>query len=258
MRGLYKAIICAATVILLNFNNLTVRAQSNNNIIINQGGGEYPHQIVPSGEIFINGVSSKEDVGGVEIGLGKYRGWGNNDLYFKNYNNFAVNVLYIVHVPEGDKYVPKTGSIVLKALETKFSRDSYYRPQDFRLIARRMKEESRNIDQTNSSTKQEDLPDGDLQKYGGYFYVYPDLVKCRIRDIDAFISNLNSKGVYGKRNWRRATPTEARIVFDDFDKVIVTQYGDSKTKGEIYYGTSETYEKYDNKNSIYQFILVCE
>lgn len=249
----YIRLILLLSIVFASYG--IVSGQSQNNIIINQSGPATQQNMSASGEIFINGVSSKEDVGGVEVSVGKYKGQGYNNLYFKNYNNFPVSVSYLVYVYENGATVSKTGTIVLNAKESKYSRDSYYKPQDFRIIARKM---TASTQMTSTDIPQdEDSANGSLEKYGGYFYVYPDLVSSLIKDINSFISNLNNKHAYGKSNWRRATPNEARLVYKDFDTTIFTPDG-YRPKGSVYYGTSETYENYDNMDKVFNFIIVCE
>ncbi len=235
--------LCILSALLVDAQ---LHAQNVNSVIINQGGnGE--SIVSPSGEIYINGISSKEDIGGVEISRGKYRGYKSYDLYFTNYNSFMVSVVYSLHAYMDGSLVEMTGSIVLQPNESKFTRDSYAEPHDFRLIARRLSADNGSAQPSQSVARpapQQESLDGVLTKCGGYFYKYPELVECAIRDIRAFINNLNRKKVYGRSNWRLATPTEANLAG-------VPHWLDI--------GTSETRERlndpYDKK---YHFLIVCE
>ena len=81
----------------------------------------------------ISGICTTEDIGGVEVSQASYSGsW--KLLEFENYNSFTVSVIY-EFVTSGEK---KTGTIVLKANEKKTTKDNYYYPTDFKLIARKL------------------------------------------------------------------------------------------------------------------------
>jgi hypothetical protein len=83
----------------------------------------------------ISGICTTEDIGGVEVSKGNYVGNSYWYLQFINYNSFTVSVIYELEI-NGKK---RTGTIVLKADETKQTTDSYWEPSNFKLIARKLK-----------------------------------------------------------------------------------------------------------------------
>lgn len=235
-------------LLLLIFGTGTF-AQTNNAIIINQGTA-VEKTTLSNGEIFINGISSKEDVGGVEVSKGKYRGNGRTDLLFKNYNKFPVSVVFIVHSDNNGNISESTGSIVLSPGQSKFSRDTYVGAHDFRIIARKLIEDSgshQRINETSLPVLETELEplDGILIKYGGYFFLYPDFVRCSTRDIASFVNNLNEKKVYGRSNWRVATPIEAGFI-----------YKDGNLPPEL--GTTENLVNKSYMLEYYNYMIVCE
>ncbi len=108
-----------------------------NNVILQQStGGNTNSSASDDKQYYINGISTKEDVGGVEMSRGSSSGFaGYWHLKFTNYNDFLVSVIYEV---EDYNRGAVTGNIVLNAGETKSSSDSYKSPANFKLIARRM------------------------------------------------------------------------------------------------------------------------
>lgn len=241
---LNRIILLIVTIFLTG--SLNMRAQTNNSVIINQGAGGAT-VVSPTGEIFINGISSREDVGGVEVSKGKYRGYKMYDLYFSNYNDFPVSVVYKLHAYLDGQIAEMTGSIVLQPGESKYSRDSYAEPHDFRLIARRMSG-GNSVAQPSQNTQKpaEQSLDGILEKYGGYFYLYPQFVNATFREIRPFIDNLNRKKVYGRSNWRLATPAEAELIAMNLSSN--PNIATSETRPSIY----------DDDHKQYRFIVVCE
>lgn len=108
-----------------------------NNVILQQStGGNTNSSASDDKQYYINGISTKEDVGGVEMSRGSSSGTvGYWHLKFTNYNNFVVSVIY--EVEDYNRGVV-TGNIVLMAGETKESIDAYSRPSNFKVIARKM------------------------------------------------------------------------------------------------------------------------
>lgn len=87
-------------------------------------------------QYYINGISTQEDIGGVEVSresVSSYSSYYN--LIFENYNDFSVSVMYqVTDCDDGDV----TGTIILKAGETKGTGDVYCKPSDYKLIVRRL------------------------------------------------------------------------------------------------------------------------
>jgi len=86
-------------------------------------------------EYRISGISTTEDVGGVEIFRSDCDEGNWCKLEFENYNNFSVSVIFEYATMRGNI---KTGTIVLKANEKKKTNDTYPFPTDFKLIARKL------------------------------------------------------------------------------------------------------------------------
>ena len=99
----------------------------------------------------INGISSKEDIGNVEVSLvatGKHK-YGAKSYYlsFENYNDFTVTVTYEFSRARdsyktgtgglGFTYTKESGTIFLRADETKQIGDGYVAAKDIKMIVRR-------------------------------------------------------------------------------------------------------------------------
>jgi hypothetical protein len=83
----------------------------------------------------INGICTTEDIGGVEVSRG-FRSLNDFQLRFTNHNSFTVSVIYELENGNGEL---QTGTIILKSEETKSTKDYYYYPNNFKLIARKLK-----------------------------------------------------------------------------------------------------------------------
>jgi len=96
---------------------------------------------------WISGVCANEDIGGVEVALGSIfnedKPWCFH-LMFENYNNFTVSVIFECIAEELNRDTNRleptkqTGTIVLKANETKETKNVYYNPRNFKLIVRKL------------------------------------------------------------------------------------------------------------------------
>ncbi len=107
-----------------------------NNVILQQStGGNTNSSASDDKQYYINGISTKEDVGGVEMSRGERYTGSLYFLHFTNYNNFMVSVIYEF---EDNARGLITGNIVLKAGEKKQSADYYLQPANFKVIARKM------------------------------------------------------------------------------------------------------------------------
>lgn len=107
-----------------------------NNVVFQSAGGNANTTAADNRQYYINGISTQEDVGGVEMSRGAYRGYGHEYyLKFTNYNNFMASVIYEFEDIERGQV---TGNIVLKPGETKQSSDSYKSPVNFKVITRQM------------------------------------------------------------------------------------------------------------------------
>lgn len=126
--------------ILLIFMTVFLKAQNN---VVFQTANSNPSTATTADNYYINGISTREDVGGVEVSRGEHMGYrGNTPVYnltFTNYNNFPVSVLYEL---DDSKAGSVTGTIVLKPGESKSSNENYCSPVNFRLIARKMSTEA--------------------------------------------------------------------------------------------------------------------
>ncbi|MCR6507396.1 OmpH family outer membrane protein [Bacteroides sp. KH569_7] len=108
-----------------------------NNLIVQQNVGNQQQVKEEQGGYYINGISTKEDIGGVEVSRGirvsNISLSGDYRIKFRNYNNIPVSVIYEFEVCNGTKL---TGTIVLDAGEEKETSDDYCGPCNFKLITR--------------------------------------------------------------------------------------------------------------------------
>ena len=111
------------------------------NVVI-QSNTTTPQSSVNNNQYYINGISTREDIGGVEVvfeagSSSQYSGFSYYNLIFTNYHNFPVSVIY--ELPRG--YTGKTyGTIILNANETKKSQ-SYkleWRDKSIIMIVRKL------------------------------------------------------------------------------------------------------------------------
>lgn len=173
--------------------NVIVQTQTNN-----------ASQQTQDGTFSINGISSREDIGGVEItreqlmpGLPTYH------LVFENYNNVDVTVLYQVH---DDRNGNVTGSVVLKAGEKKTLPVEYIMPTDFKLIVRRMGGMAQS---SSPSTGISSVP----QLVAGYLYVAPDhFENVTYREALELRDKMNRYGYCEYSDWRLPTPAEVSAI----------------------------------------------
>lgn len=119
-------------------------AFSQNAIIINQTttNNEVSGTTSNSNIFYINGVPSSSDIGGVEVSTsGNPDPYGNPyiyHVYFKNYRDYPVTVLYEFTVgPSRDESI-RTGSIIVPANDTKSDGNWYKLPKNFRIIVRKL------------------------------------------------------------------------------------------------------------------------
>jgi hypothetical protein len=92
-----------------------------------------------AGEYFIAGISTKEDIGGVEISTnGAFNTSDAVNIIFENYNNFIVSVIF-EYETGGVGGARQTGAIVLKPNEKKTTTTQYWKPGNFKLIVRKTK-----------------------------------------------------------------------------------------------------------------------
>lgn len=124
-------------LIIAAFTMMAGILSAQNNVVI-QNDGTHANPVMQDNAYYINGISTRDDVGGVEIARGKLTQHRFSDAYllsFRNYNNFPVSVIYEL---DDASRGTTTGTIVLNAGETKSSNESYRDPGNFKLIARKM------------------------------------------------------------------------------------------------------------------------
>ena len=153
----------------------------------------------------INGVSSKEDIGGVECNaLKPQTAQAAQIIKFTNYNNFNVSVLYKLEVIDTTGTIShKTGTIVLGNGEAKTIEIKYPTLGDIKLITRKIGNITRPI-QDNSD---------ELTIVSGYLIKYPQHIMITGRaKAEELIKNLNSRKTYGRDNWRLPTDSELALL----------------------------------------------
>lgn len=113
-------------VVLLVFLPIFCIAQ--NNVIIQQTTNNQNSNSVSSNEYFINGISTRMDIGGVDVEFvdDPENYYANKYLKFTNYHNFPVTVIFEVEdYQRGGDYEKVTGRITLRANETKTTPNPY-------------------------------------------------------------------------------------------------------------------------------------
>ncbi|MBE6298938.1 MAG: hypothetical protein E7083_01220 [Bacteroidales bacterium] len=89
---------------------------------------------------YIQGIPSTENIGGVDVYTeGNPDPYGNpymRTVYFENYRNIPVTVLYVFTVGRGGNEEEREGSITLGPKKTKSLDRRYNSPKDFKLIVR--------------------------------------------------------------------------------------------------------------------------
>lgn len=104
-------------------------AASSQNIIIQQNNNSSSQSVSHDGnEYYINGISTREDIGGVDVEFvdDPENYYANKYLKFTNYHNFPVSVIFEVEdYQRGGYYEKVTGRITLRANETKTTPNPY-------------------------------------------------------------------------------------------------------------------------------------
>lgn len=218
----------------LSAQNVFVQTQTNN----------ASSQQTQDGTFSINGISSREDIGGVEITRERIARYTSNyRLVFENYNNVDVTVLYQVHDYRDGNV---TGSVVLRAGEKKALPVEYIEPTDFKLIVRQMGGMAQS---SSSSTGISSVP----QLVAGYLYVAPDhFENVTYREALELRDKMNSYGYCDYSDWR--LPTSA-------DVEAIRSAGIIKNMGEVWNSKHEAdyynYYYYGNgKNDHFALVLV--
>lgn len=153
----------------------------------------------------INGVSSIEDIGGVECNALKPQNSSTfQRVQFINYNDFNVSVLYKLEILDSYGTISyKTGTIVLSNGESKTIDVKYQTLGDIRLITRKIGNVTPPI-QNNSD---------ELCVVAGYLVKYPYDIPIKGRaNAEEFIYNMNAKRVYKRTNWRLPTDAELKLL----------------------------------------------
>lgn len=107
----FTNVVCAQNIIIQQNNN------SGSNTTSNHDNGYY-----------INGISTSQDIGGVDVEFvdDPENYYANKYLKFTNYHNFPVTVIFEVEdYQRGGSYEKVTGRITLRANETKQTPNPY-------------------------------------------------------------------------------------------------------------------------------------
>lgn len=105
---------------------ISINANAQNIIVQQDNNSSSTSTVQDDNGYFINGISTKEDIGGVDVEfVDDDPSWQTpyKRLKFTNYHNFTVTVIFEVEEYEGKK-VP--GRITLRANETKTTPNAYY------------------------------------------------------------------------------------------------------------------------------------
>jgi hypothetical protein len=159
----------------------------------------------------INGICISEDIGGVEVSSRKIGG-GNDRmrLVFKNYNDFAVSVVY--ELQNGPLRLKSTGTIILESGEEKETDSDWHSPRNFKLISRKFDISS------NTALKISDK----VITLMGYLHVFPDDLG-EFREYPAnVIESINRNKAHGIGNWRLPTEAELSILQQNHERLQLT------------------------------------
>lgn len=104
------------------------------NVVI-QSNTAPTQQSVDSNQYYINGISTREDIGGVQIERGEFVYTWHYKVKLTNYNNFPVSVIY--QFEHGNKQV-ETRTMVLGAYSDKETETCFENPYKFVVIARKL------------------------------------------------------------------------------------------------------------------------
>ena len=90
----------------------------------------------------INGISTVEDIGGVEVAKGTMTRPGYYRISFENFNSFTVTVIFQTDVNTYDGRSQgrrsETGTVVLRPGEKRETQDIFWDPGNFILISRKL------------------------------------------------------------------------------------------------------------------------
>lgn len=184
------------------------------NVVIQNNGKTEQSNSTDDTSYYINGISTREDVGGVETTWKTVNSSDYRIIVFKNYNDFSVSVIYEI-------IDSNVGNLVLGAGEEKtVNTGIYYRdnvPLSVRLIARRLNGGVASISASR--------PTAQFPIIGGYLVKYPDSMGW----MDSFqaseaLIRLNERRAYGYDHWRLpADEIEARLVCSGDSRDVLTR-----------------------------------
>lgn len=158
------------------------------NIIVQQNNNSSSTSTVQDNKgYFINGISTKEDIGGVDVEFvdDPKNYYANKYLKFTNYHNFPVSIIFEVEdYQRGGYYEKVTGSITLRANETKTTPNPYNvaKSRHCVMIVRRIGSAANATTQStisNSEYVDLGLPSGTLWKTKnekGVYYAYDEAI----------------------------------------------------------------------------------
>lgn len=158
------------------------------NIIVQQNNNSSSTSTVQDNKgYFINGISTKEDIGGVDVEFvdDPENYYANKYLKFTNYHNFPVTIIFEVEdYQRGGYYEKVTGSITLRANETKTTPNPYNvaKSRHCVMIVRRIGSAANAATQStisNSEYVDLGLPSGTLWKTKnekGFYYTWEEAV----------------------------------------------------------------------------------
>ena len=114
-------------IVILTFTCF-VSSQAQNIVIQQNNNSSSTSTVQDNHEYFINGISTREDIGGVDVEFvdDPKNYYANKYLKFTNYHNFPVTVIFEVEdYQRGGYYEKVTGRISLRADETKTTPNPY-------------------------------------------------------------------------------------------------------------------------------------
>ena len=177
------------------------------NVVIQQNSVDPSSQQGDGGAYYINGISTREDIGGVEVSVGDQRNYGVYFVKFKNYNNIPVSVIYQLEAGMNERK-KVSGTIILQAGEEKQTGQWYYDPNNYVLIVRAMPGGNampgNGVEATNKTSP--------VLLYNAFYVSPDDFAPVEYEVALEMIGNLNRAAYCGYGDWRLPSESELSLI----------------------------------------------
>lgn len=191
-------------ILLISALTMVATASYSQNVVIQQNSANPSSQKGDDGAYYINGISTREDIGGVEVSLGDPYGNSGRFIKFKNYNSIPVSVIYQL---DTDTHKKVTGTIVLQAGEEKQTGQHYYGANNYVLIARPM-----STGRSEVATRPEVKNAEPVLLYNSFYVIPDDFEKMSYNTAVETIEKLNGANYCGYSDWRFPSASELTLI----------------------------------------------